>query len=150
MLLALGRQLNLEDRYVDAEQALRQALTVAEMTDAHGVSAGALATIGSVLSSLSRFDDAIAAADEAVEIVEAHGTAEDTMLVYVNATATYLLAGRYDDAARLAVAGVEHAQTVRDARRRRRAAGRDRRRRAVPARPMGRGPGDDRRQPQHR
>ena len=110
VLLALGRQLNLEDRYVDAEQALRQALTVAETTDARGVSAGALATIGSVLSSLSRFDDAIAAADEAVELVEAHGTAEDTMLVYVNATATYLLAGRYDDAARLAVVGVEHAR----------------------------------------
>ncbi len=110
VLLALGRQLTIEDRYLDAEPAVRRALEVAETTDAHGVRAGALATLGAVLSSLGRVDDAIAAADEALEIAEAHGTADDIILVDVNATATYLYAGRYDDAARLAVAGVEHAK----------------------------------------
>jgi DNA-binding CsgD family transcriptional regulator len=112
-LLAFGRQLGLEDRFVEAESALLRALTVAAITDSQRVRAGALATMGSVLSSLGRVDDAIAAADEAVEIVEiveACGTPDDIMLVYANATATYLLVGRYDDAARLAVAGVEHAR----------------------------------------
>ncbi len=109
-LVALGRQLMVEARYVEAEPALRRALTVAEMTDANGVRAIALATIGVVLSNLGRVDEAIAAAAEAVRIAEAHGTAEDITLVYVNATATHLFASRYDDTARLAVAGLEHAR----------------------------------------
>ena len=78
-LVALGRQLMVECRYLDAEPALRRALTVAELTDAHGVRATALATLGVVLSDLGRVDDGIAAADEAVRIAEAHGTADDIM-----------------------------------------------------------------------
>jgi DNA-binding CsgD family transcriptional regulator len=109
-LFALGRQLTIEGRYLDAEPALLRALEVAEMMDAHGVRAGALATTGVVRSGLGRVDDAIAAADEAIRIVEAYGTPDDIILVYVNATATYEYAGRYDDVARLAVAGLEHAQ----------------------------------------
>jgi DNA-binding CsgD family transcriptional regulator len=110
VLFALGRQLNIEDRYLEAEPALRHALDVAETTGAHGVRAMALATLGIVLASLGRVDQAIAAADEALEITGRHGTAEDRMLVYVNATCTYLYAGRYDDVARLADAGLEHAR----------------------------------------
>ena len=60
-----------EDRYVEAEPALRRALAVAEMTDAHGVRATALGAMSLVLTSLGRVDDGIAAADEAVRIAEA-------------------------------------------------------------------------------
>ena len=109
-LFALGRQLMVEGRYVEAEPALRRALAVAEMTDAHGVRATALGAMSLVLTSLGRVDDGIAAADEAVRIAEAHGTADDKNLVYVNATDTHLIAGRYDDVARLAVVGLEHAR----------------------------------------
>jgi DNA-binding CsgD family transcriptional regulator len=109
-LFALGRQLSIEGRYLDAQPVLRRALEVAEIADAQGVRAGALATTGVVLAGLGRVDEAIAAADEAVRIVDAHGTPEDIILVYVNATATYEFAGRYDDVARLAVAGLGHAQ----------------------------------------
>ena len=110
VLFALGRQLNIEDRYLEAEPALLRALTVAETTGAHGVRAMALATLGIVLASLGRVDDAIAAAAEALELAGRYGTAEDNMLVHVNATCAYLFAGRYDDVARLAGAGLEHAQ----------------------------------------
>ena len=109
-LFALGRQLAVEGRHVEAEPALRRALDVAESIDAHAVRATALAAMGVVLSSLGRVDDGIAAADEAVTIAEAHGTADDLSLVYVNVTVTYVLAGRYDDVVRLAVAGLEHAR----------------------------------------
>ena len=73
-LFALGRQLMVEGRYVEAEPALRRALAVAETTDAHGVRATALGAMSLVLAGLGRVDDGIAAADEAVRIAEAHGT----------------------------------------------------------------------------
>ena len=109
-LFTLGRQLMVEDRFVEAEPALRRALAVAEMTDAHGVRATALGVMSLVLTSLGRVDDGIAAADEAVRIAEAYGTADDKNLVYVNTTEAHLIAGRYDDVARLAVVGIEHAR----------------------------------------
>ena len=109
-LLALGRQHSIEDHYFAAEATLRSALEVAEATDAQGVRAGSLATIGPVLATLGRIDDAVAAAEEAIRTAEAHGTADDIMLVYVNVTATYLGASRYDAVAAVASAGLEHAQ----------------------------------------
>ena len=147
-LFALGRQLKVEGRYLEAEPALLRALTVAEMTGAHGVRATALGAMGVVLAGLGRVDDGIAAADEAVRIAEAHGTADDIMLVYVNVTDAYLFAGRYDDVVPAGGRRTRARPAVRDARLRRRAADRIRRQRAVHARAVGRRPGDDRRQPQ--
>jgi DNA-binding CsgD family transcriptional regulator len=112
VLFALGRQLVVEGRFLEAEPALQRALAVAEMTDAHGVRATALGAMSLVQACLGRVDAGIAAADEAVRIAEAHGTADDKNLVYVNVTDAYSVAGRYDDVARLAAVGLEHARRV--------------------------------------
>ena len=109
-LFALGRQLMVELRHLDAEPALRRALTVAETTGAHGVRATALAAISVVLSSLGRINEGLAAADMALKVAEQHGTADEISHTYVNATLTKLLAKRYDDAGRLTLAGLEHAR----------------------------------------
>jgi DNA-binding CsgD family transcriptional regulator/tetratricopeptide (TPR) repeat protein len=111
-LVALGRQLMVEQRYLDAEPALRRAMTAAEAADAPGVRAIALGAMGVVLSNLGRADDGLACAAQALDIAGRHGTADQISHVYVNAIATNLIASHHDNAVRLAVAGLEHARRV--------------------------------------
>ncbi len=57
-----------------------------------------------------RVEEGIAAADRALQIAQQEGTPDDVSYAYTNMTSTYLAASRYNDVARLAVAGLEHAR----------------------------------------
>ena len=74
VLVAVGRQLMVEGRYVEAEPAIRRALNVAEIADAHEARARALCVLGVVLSNLGLVDDGLVAAHDALELAARHGT----------------------------------------------------------------------------
>ena len=57
-----------------------------------------------------RVEEGIAAADRALQIAQQEGTPDDVSYAYTNMTSTYLAASRYNDVARLAVAGLKHAR----------------------------------------
>ncbi|MDQ1358721.1 MAG: hypothetical protein QOG44_3094 [Acidimicrobiaceae bacterium] len=111
-LAALGRHQMLVDRFVAAQPTLRQAIEIATIAGSSTARASALSGLGFTLAKLGHLEEGVDAGREALATALRDGTADDVGRAYVNLTATFLAATRCEEAAQVAIAGIEHARRV--------------------------------------